>query len=225
MRLPRVRFTVGQLLVAVAVVAANCGVLRLGPHTDLERTRLRKAVLTPGRTPEDSFNDIAGIYDLGDTVIGVWRFEISRDGRFTYFHRSCSSPYFQEYGYLKRHDGEIQLIQIPHPGKESRMTSKYRPIEWGGRMYLSTADDHELQRFCRAALMPKCVTDSVDVYGACLRVSDRKKPRTGLPRLPAKVWVRFLVDEMSLRNEEGSLRLALKSLIPRITFSERIQRR
>ena len=29
MRLPRVRFTVGQLLVAVAVVAANCGVLRL----------------------------------------------------------------------------------------------------------------------------------------------------------------------------------------------------
>ena len=30
MRLPRVRFTVGQLLFATAVIAVNCGVFRLG---------------------------------------------------------------------------------------------------------------------------------------------------------------------------------------------------
>jgi hypothetical protein len=32
--------------------------------------------------------------------------------------------------------------------------------------------------------------------------------------LPLEVWVKFLTDEMSLNNEEGSLRLALDSLIP-----------
>jgi hypothetical protein len=32
--------------------------------------------------------------------------------------------------------------------------------------------------------------------------------------------VKFLFDEMSLRNEDGSLMLALKSLIPRIAANE-----
>jgi hypothetical protein len=92
-------------------------------------------------------------------------------------------------------------------------------------MYLSSTDDHDLQRFCQEALITKRATNSLGSDGGCLRVSDRKKPRTGLPRLPARVWVKFLLDEMSLRNEEGSLRLALESLIPRTAVNESVQRR
>ena len=105
----------------------------LGPHTDLERPCLQKVGLTPGRTPEDSLNDIAGIYDYGDTVIGVWSFEILRDGRFTYFAKSCSSPYFQEYGYLKRHDGEIQLISIRGLRATQPLTLSLNEIATSGR--------------------------------------------------------------------------------------------
>ena len=72
----------------------------VGPHTDLDRPRIRKVGLTPGRTSEGSFNDIAGIYDPGRTVLGAWSFEILRDGRFTFFAANCTDPYFQEYGYL-----------------------------------------------------------------------------------------------------------------------------
>jgi len=194
----------------------------MGPHIDLERRRLRTVSLTAGRTPEGSLDDIAGIYDYGSNALGAWRLEILGDGRFAWFAAGCSGPYLQEYGYLKRNDGEIQLVPIPHPGKESGMTSKFKVIEWGSRMYLSTTDDHDLQSFCREALIPNHLTNSTETYRGCLRVSDREKPRIGLPRLPAKVWVKFLLDEMSLRNEEGSLRLALKSLTPRTSANEQV---
>jgi hypothetical protein len=123
---------------------------------------------------------------------------------------------------LKRHEGgEVEFVLVPHPGKEIRpnMTVKHRAIEWGGRLYLSAMDRHGLREFCRAALTPKPWSNSE--YGIYLRESDRDKPATGLPRLSLEMWARFLIDEMSLDNEEGSLRLALDSIIPPILRKER----
>ena len=54
------------------------------------------------------------------------------------------------------------------------------------------------------------------MYGSCLRESDHDKPQTGLPRLSAGVWLGFLANELSLKNEEGSLRLALESVLAMI---------
>ena len=47
------------------------------------------------------------------------------------------------------------------------------------------------------------------------RQSDVDKPQVDLPRLPIVVWVRFLLDVLSLSNEDGSVRLALESLVAR----------
>jgi hypothetical protein len=194
----------------------------LGPHPDLEHPRLRKVGLTKGKTPEGSFNDIAGSYQTAiNDAFQESSFEIEPDGRFAWSRwADASRP--REYGYLKRNGGEIELVPIPHPGKEIHplMTLKYRTIEWGDRLYLSTTEDRDLQRFCRAVLTPKHSTHSRDTYEGYLRESDREKPQTGLPRLPAKVWLKFLLKEMSLRNEDGSPRLALKSLLPRTSANQ-----
>jgi hypothetical protein len=53
-----------------------------------------------------------------------------------------------------------------------------------------------------------------DSMQVCPRQSDLDKPQTGLPRLSPEVWVGFLADELTLDNEQGSLRLALESLLP-----------
>ena len=103
------------------------------------------------------------------------------------------------------------------------MTLKYRTIKWGDRVYLSSTEDRDLQSICRAALSSIRLMNSRREHNGYLRASDREKPRTGLPRLPAKVWVKFLLDEMSLRNEDGSLRLALKSLLSRTSANQQVQ--
>jgi hypothetical protein len=87
---------------------------------------------------------------------------------------------------------------------------------WGDRLYLSTTDEDELQDFCGEILTPRRRRRHGDLYGSLLRASDRHKPQTGLPHLPPDVWIRFLASEASLQNEEGSLRLALDSILARV---------
>ena len=189
----------------------------LGPYADPTRRTLRTVALPRGVQPENPFRDLAGIYSAGGGFGGRW-FEIEPDGRFAWCEWGCTSS-SEEYGYIERRDGEIELAPIPHPGRDIHplVASRYRTIPWGDRLYLATTDDHELQEFCREALTPNRPSKSEDLYGSLLRQSDRDKPQRGLPWLPAKVWVHFLTDEMSLSNEEGSLRLrGVKSVIPPI---------
>jgi hypothetical protein len=188
----------------------------LGPFADPARRGLGKVALERGRTREDSFQDLAGIYTAGGGFGGRW-FKIEPDGRFAFCSWGCTYDY-REYGYLKRHDREIELVAIPHPGEETHpaMTLNYRAIAWGDRLYLSMADERVLRGFCRKALFPNRPSHSEVAYGSCLRQSDDDKPQTGLPRVPPEVWVRFLASELSLNNEEGSLKLAIDSLLPEI---------
>jgi hypothetical protein len=124
---------------------------------------------------------------------------------------------------LRRHNERIELVPVPHPGTDvhPQVTVNYRPIQWGARIYLSPTDQHELGEFCRAALPLSRQAKFEYIEGSYLRESDLDKPRTGLPHLPADVWVKFVADEISLNNEQGSLRLALNSLIPRYARARR----
>ena len=178
----------------------------LGPHVHLGRPGLGTVTLVTGTTPEGPLRNIAGIYTTGFRGFGGSALEILRDGRYVYFAAGCTGTY-QEYGNLERNDGEIQLVPIPHPGKEMvpEMPLRYRAIEWGDRRYLTSTDENDLREFCQAALNP----NSDGRAAGLLRLSDQNKPRTGLPRLPARVWIAFLLEKMGLRNEEDRLSEAL----------------
>lgn len=128
---------------------------------------------------------------------GQW-IQIEPDGRFAWCVSACGS-HGHEYGYLKRHGEEVELVSISHPGIEidPLRTYRFRSIEWGNRLYLSRADDQSLQEFCRASLTPSRSSKSDEVYRSYLRTSVTDKPRQGLPRLPAKVWLKFLIGEMN----------------------------
>jgi hypothetical protein len=182
----------------------------LGQFVDPVRQGARNVALARGGTRADSFRDLAGIYTDGGRGFGGRWFEIEPDGRFAWCEWGCVPPDSREYGYLKRHGGAIELVPVPHPGRDidPHVTVKYRAIEWGARLYLCATDQHEFRAFCRAALTPNRPSNSDYIDGSYLRESGRDKPRTGLPRLPIEVWAKFLTDEMSLNNEEGSLRLA-----------------
>jgi hypothetical protein len=194
----------------------------LGPHTDLERPRLRKVGLTMGTTPEGPFHDIAGSYNPMDMVNAGCSFEIEPDGRFAWHAWGRPGPDSQAYGYLKRSEGEIEFVPVPQPGRKIHplIILRYKAIKWGDRLYLSTTEDRDLQSICRAALTPKHATSYGGPHWAYLRASDREKPQTGWPRLPAKVWVKFVLDKMCHRDEESRRELALKSLIPRTSANE-----
>jgi len=176
----------------------------LGQFADPAGPGVRKLTLARGETRENAFRDLAGVYIAG-RGFGGRCFEIEPDGRFAWCESGCTYR-SEEYGYLKRHGEEIELVPILHPGRAINplVTSRYRTIEWGERLYLSSTDEHELREFCRMALTPNRPSKSEDLYGSFRRLSDRGKPQTGLPRVPAKVWVKFLIDEMSLNNREGS---------------------
>lgn len=187
----------------------------LGPIADLDQPARGTVSLSRGKTPEDSYRDLAGTYTTASTGFSGNRFEIKPDGRFTWSAWSCMYD-MQEYGYLKRRGDEIELVPTPHPGTEVHplMTFKFRAIRWGDRLYLSTTGPHDLGRFCRAALNPNRRANSRDTYGGYLRDSDLDKPQTGFPGLPGQVWLTFVIEELSLQNESGSLRTALESIIP-----------
>jgi hypothetical protein len=188
----------------------------LGPFVDPVRPGLGKVALTRGWSPDLPFRDLAGIYAAGGNGFGGSWFALEPDGRFAWCKYGCVPPDVHEYGYVKRHGRELDLVLVPHPGREVHplVTARYRVVEWGARLYLTTADDCALLDVCREALTPDRPLAG-DSYGMYLRQSDRDRPRTGLPRLPAWVWVAFLADELRLDNEDGSLSRALAWLTPK----------
>jgi hypothetical protein len=196
----------------------------LGRHTDLESACLQMVSLTKGKTPEGSFHDIAGSYNQLDMVNAGCSFEIEPDGRFAWHGWGCAAPDEQEYGYLKQNEGEIELVPIPQAGRTIHpvMTLRYKAIKWGDRLYLSTTEDQDLQSFCQAAVTPKHVTSSGVPHWVYVRESDREKPQTGFPQLPAKVWVKFLVDKITHRDEESQRELALKALLSRTSANGQV---
>lgn len=191
----------------------------LGPFVDPARPGLGKVTLTSGATQDAPFRDLAGLYADGVRGFGGRGITIEPDGRFAWCEWGCVPPDAQEYGYVRRHGGELAFMPVPHPGRgeEPLMTLRYRVVPWGDRLYLSASDPAELRDFCRAALTPDRPSKLNEPYGPYLRHSDRAGPRTGLPRLPLTVWASFLADELSLRNGEGTLRRALAPWIVRKT--------
>ena len=189
----------------------------LGLCEDPRCPGLARVALDRGETPEDSFRDLAGIFTVGGAGFGGSCFNIEPDGRFAWLSWGCTFN-LREYGYLKRHDRAIELVPIPHPGQETHpaMALKYRVIAWGKRLYLSPDDAMILRGFCREALIPNHPSESADMFGSYLRVSDKDRPQTGLPRVPLDVWAGFLAVELSLDNKESIMRLAPDAILPRI---------
>jgi hypothetical protein len=194
----------------------------VGPFVDPTRPEHGRVALTRGDTQAAAFRDLAGIYTDGRQGFGGSWFAIEPDGRFAWCSWGCVYQ-SEEYGYLKWHGKTIEMVLVPHPGRDTdpEFTARYWTIEWGARLYLCMANQHGLREFCRAALTPSRSTSSWYFRGSYFRESDRDKPRTGLPRLPMELWVRFLIDEMSLHDEESTLRRALDSLLPKVARSGR----
>ena len=90
---------------------------------------------------EDAFRDFSGEYTASHGG-GYRRLKIEPDGRFTFREVNCFTDY-REFGYLKRHGWEIELVPVPQPGKRTHpaMTLRYRTVAWGKCVYLSIADD------------------------------------------------------------------------------------
>jgi hypothetical protein len=160
---------------------------------------LRAISLARGNPRNESFRDITGIYVSGGHGFGLSWLRIEPDGRFALCVSGCMPPDFHEYGYLKRHGEEIELVSVPNPGRgiDTLMMSRYRTIEWGDRLYFSLADEKALGEFCREALTPNRTSKSDEMSGSLLRITNSSRPREGMPRLPAKVWLKFLIGEMN----------------------------
>ena len=84
--------------------------------------------------------------------------------------------------------------------------------EWGDCLFLTSANDHALRAFCRESLAAKCSPNYRKINGAHSRWQDSQKLPAGLPRVPWNVWVSFLLDEINCKNDEGILRLSIKSV-------------
>jgi hypothetical protein len=181
----------------------------LGAEADPTSPPSGTVALARGETPEGSFRDLAGAFMVGGNGFGGSAFTIEPDGRFAWNDWGCTHD-TKEYGFLRRRGVEIEPVPVPHPGREvdPSVGLRYRVVAWGDRLFLGLADDRELGDFCRMALgLPVS-------YGVYRRVSDGDKTPTGLPHLPARVWVTFLADEAG--GAAKGARRALGSLVPGI---------
>jgi hypothetical protein len=187
------------------------------PVTDLENPRPGKVELVKGRTTTNSCEDLAGTYHTAFTGFGGETFEIQPDGRFFWYSSGCLGIYGGEFGHVKRGCGEIEYVAIPHPGHEPswERTTRWCVVKWDGHRYLSTTAPDELQMFCRSMLTPSqgLALSCGYHHPGYLLVTGCEKPPRGVPRLPAKIWLGFLLDEISLQNEDGLIRRVLVSLI------------
>jgi hypothetical protein len=173
----------------------------LGADVALGKTHVRPVFLSKGKSPEDSFRKIAGCYSQRRGMGGE-QFRIEPDGRFAWSAGGCTFHY-QAYGYLKRNGESIELVAIANPGRELHplMSQKFRAVEWGARMYFCADEVQELQELCRTSLTPSRPCNAGH-YCYC-RDSDAEKPLAGLPRLPAKVWATFVLDEIWPRDKDA----------------------
>ncbi len=200
------------------VSAANHQTLRValpeivGADLGLERRRDHTVELANGKTPDGSFRDIAGAYVIGGSGFGFSAFAIAPDGRFVWLISGCVPPDFQQYGYLKRNEEEIELVRIPHPGFESdpALNSTLRVIGWRDELYITSRDDRGLRLLCEAALSPQSWPEwEDDISGGYVlepRSFDRAQLRTALPGIPLTAWLKFAANELRHRPEERNVR-------------------
>ncbi len=141
--------------------------------------------------------------------------KIEANGEFTWTGPGgFMQPGPQDFGYVKRNGNAIALAPAAHLGRALHplLESKLQIVPWGERLYLCSTQYDALQAFCRAGLNLPIPAIAVNMDGEVyLRESDRSKPRTGLPRLPLNVWLKFALDEMRPRNADGSPRLRPES--------------
>ncbi len=191
----------------------------LGADVDPDRPVAGAVKLARGEEDVGPFRDSEGVYYEDGGGFGGALFVITRDGRFAWRAWGCVPPDEREYGYARHRGDEIELVPIPHPGSDmdSMTTSRFRTVAWGRRLYLSDASDDALQAFCRMALIPDRPPPEDDAGGYfLLRYSDSDVPREGLPRVPLRIWAKFLAGELNPGNKQGSLRLALDSLTAKV---------
>jgi hypothetical protein len=173
-----------------------------------------RVALQPGDDLERPCHEIAGHYLEASAGFGSREIEITRDGRFSFRESSCTYDWY-EYGTVSRRGAEIELRPVRNLGQQfnAAVQLKYRLVEWGEQVYLSGTDDRDLMEFCRAAVAAFVpVQTSYVVYPGYLRISSGSQARSGVPRLPARVWVKFLLDQLSPRNTDSIARLALETL-------------
>jgi hypothetical protein len=84
----------------------------LGLFADPDSPRLGKVALARGKSSENSFGDLAGTYSESWGFSGML-LKIELDGRFACSGWGCAFE-IRQYGYLKRHGGQIELVPIPH---------------------------------------------------------------------------------------------------------------
>lgn len=196
------------------------------PLTDVleSRTELRHAysgqiALRQDSATSNAFEDLAGSYALD--YVGGTTFVIETDGRYSWVAWGCMA-HSQGFGYIQRHENQLLLKEIPYVGEpvnprqriESYFGSTIRTVAWGERVYLAL-DDLQVYHICRDALRSLKAVE-VSSRDHFLRRSDRQKPQAGFPNLPAKVWVAFLANELSLANEDGMIRSTIESLLPEV---------
>jgi hypothetical protein len=108
----------------------------LGQFADPAHPSPVKVTLARGEATDDAFHDIAGVYATHSSGFHGSGFVIEKDGRFAWSEWGCVPPDSHECGYLKRHGHELELVLIPHPGREidPLATVRYRVTEWGSRL-------------------------------------------------------------------------------------------
>ncbi len=108
------------------------------PTVELDRNGALKIELTKGKARESSFLDLAGKYAVPYQPGTASQFEIEPDGRFNWRSYVHGSPEFQEFGFLKRHGNEFELIPVPHFGVEANFprAAKFQLFKCGDRAFL-----------------------------------------------------------------------------------------
>jgi hypothetical protein len=185
----------------------------IGFHGELGRPYVRTIALDRGTTPKDPCADICGIYTWGSTdpLVLIVTLEIRSDGRFAW---TCADHHwpFAEYGTVKRRNRDIELLPVWNPDAKHPHGRPWmlQTIEWGDRPYLSDTDEYSVHEFCRAALFPnEWSRTRLESYPGYLRRADLRRRQFGLPKLPARVWLTFLLNKLRVRDQTRILSLAL----------------
>jgi hypothetical protein len=188
----------------------------LGSLGDPARPGGGTLALSHGRMLDETLCDLEGEYSVLNPFSSC-SFRIEPDGRFTWRHIDCWIDN-REFGHVKRRGREIEFKPIPNPDEQAHaaVTELYHMIEWKNHLYLVAADERSLAEFCRHTLFPDREVTSFLIYKRDVDLPYREQPQTPLPRLPLNVWVSFVLDELSLNNAEGSLRLVVDFVIGKI---------
>lgn len=131
-----------------------------------------------------SVTDLAGKYYFGDGLGVNCSLELKGDGKFSFTWRGCLGVYDQNNGPWVLEKGII-LLKPTRPNSRDGFrgtATQFFPVRWGEQLYL-VADD-EIIDFC-GALNENWVFNSDRNAFFYLREGDEKKPRTGMPDVPA----------------------------------------